>query len=331
MEILTPSQEVDKALHAELVELAQPHIAKANGMLDVLDYDPDNESQRHDAHVVMGQVADIEVLDLIGNTVMEGLGGTAVSSFVEQSDAVMTDRRRRFVRKDLEGGKSYYVATTHDNLIDPALGLGAVTNPLRREKHERNDFETGIIINKMVSVLKYRVGHEFMPCVQVLQWLCDRIYFSYPQSESFRNSAAAEVLPDGHVGRHNGKIKQEIAEWLAQGNVVIGVAPSGATHKWNDDKTECEIPEIKKGTAEMMAGKKVRVVGLIMGLDAEEPFIEAYRRNPYNIRRWQGAHRVPRGMRRALNRRSREHGEGEPYVYNGGRRLPSGLILPGWR
>jgi hypothetical protein len=329
MEPLSPSQEIDKALHGELVKLAQPHIARANGALEVLDYDPDNLSQMHDTYCVPGQVVDIEMLDLVGNTVMEKLGGTALASFVEQSDELMTDRRRQLVRKVLQNGQCIYVATTHDNLIDPAMGLGAVTNPLRREKDEQNDFETGIIVNKMLSVLKYKVGEEMIPCMQVLGWLCDRTYLSYPQSESFRNSDAGAVLPEGHVGVHNARIKTEVAEWLAKGGVALGVAPSGATHKWNDEDTECELPEVGKGTGEMMAGDNIRVLALIMGLDSEEPFIQAYRKNLYNVRSWQGSHRVLRGMTGALNKRSHERGDGKPYVYRGGRRLPSGLILPG--
>lgn len=317
MDNLTPSQEIDKALHGELVRLARPHIAKSNGVLSPLDYDPNNLSQLHNTHCVPGQVADIEVLDLIGNTVMEGLGGTATASFVEQSAALMPDHRRELARRALQDGQSLYVATTHDNLIDPAMGLGAVTNPLRREKAGRNDFETGIIVNKMLSVLQYQIGQEMIPCMKVLQWLCDRTYLSFPQSESFRNSGAAAVLPEGHVGIHNGKIKEGISAWLARGGVALGVAPSGSTHKWDDDGTRCRIPEVTPGTAKMMAAKNVHVLSLIMGLDSEEPFIEPTTDSLYQVKRWKGAHQIPRDMAKALNGRSAARDAGQSYEYQG--------------
>jgi hypothetical protein len=42
------SPDIDRALYDEMVELAQPHIEQANGLLSVLDYDPEKYlAQQH--------------------------------------------------------------------------------------------------------------------------------------------------------------------------------------------------------------------------------------------------------------------------------------------
>lgn len=320
------AEAINRALYDGLVELAQPHVERSNGLLDILEYDPKAyPSQAYDYYCAPGEVVPIDVLDFIGNVV--------VPNFVEISEELMTADRRYQVREVFSEGRSLYVATSHSNIIDPAIGLGAVTNPLRREKDAANDFETGIIVNKLLSILKYQVNGEWIPCMQVLQWLCDRTYLSYPQSETFRSSAAAAALPDGYLKLHNGKIKQEIDEWLAKGGVALGVAPSGSTHKervhrWNENRTKVVLPEVTAGTARMMAHDYMRVLALIMDIDPEAPFIEAASDDLYAVKRWQGAHRIARDMAAAIN--AREAGQTQdspPHVYDRRRGFPDVPIL----
>ena len=306
------AQAINEALYEGLKELAEPHIEQSNGLLGLLEYDTDKyPSQAYDYYCAPGEVGNIKLLDFIGSMVVPG--------FVEISDELMTDQRRYQVREVFRDGRSLYVATSHSNIIDPAIGLGAVTNPLRREKEVDNNFETGIIVNKLLSILKYQVNGEWIPCMQVLQWLCDRTYLSYPQSETFRNSAAAAALPPGHIPAHNGKIKEEIEEWLAKGGVALGVAPSGSTHKekvhrWSK-RPKILLPEVTKGTARMPAHEYIRVLSLIMDIDPETPFIEAAVDGLYEVKRWQGIHRIPRDMAKAFNERNAAQGEGIPHDY----------------
>lgn len=327
MDTKAPSYEVDEALYHELVELAQPHVEKADGKLGILEFDPDQyDWQRHDVYCTPGEVANVEVLDLIGSNV--------TPHFVELSDELMVTKRRQQARGVLKSGKSLYIATSHSNLIDPGIGLGVVTNPLRREKHEWNDFETGIIVNVMLSVLKYRVHEEqWMPCMQVLKLLCNRVYRSYPQSETFRQSAAGQVLPEGHIPRHNGHLKTDIDYWMAKGGVALGVAPSGSTHKekahgWKKN-IKLIMPEFTEGTSKMMAHRNIRILSLIMDLDAEQPFIEPASEDLYIVKRWRGAHRIPRDMAKAFNRRREALEEGTLHVYQGGRAGLSDIPLLG--
>ena len=312
---------INKALYLELVELAQPHVEASNGTLGILDYDPKAyDAQQYDSYVEPGQVSPIEVLDLIGITVLEGFAGkNAVRGFAEISEDLMDKERRYAVRETVRGGKSLYIATSHSHLIDPAIGLAAVINPLHREKDEHDDFQTGIIINKMLAVLKYRVGKQWMPCMQVLQMLCDRSYLSYPQSETFRNSDAAKVLPDGHIQAHNGNIKSEIAAWLAAGSVILGVAPTGSTHKekvhrWSE-RPKIVLPEVTKGTGEMQAHENIRVLSLIMSIDTGEQFIEAASEGLYRVKRWPGTHRITRDMAKAFNARDEARDESASHAY----------------
>jgi hypothetical protein len=310
--------EIDRALYDELVTLAAPHVEQSSGLLGILDFEPQKyPAQQHNRHMIMGDVAPIEVMDLIGITVLEGYAGkNALGGFVKISEELMTTERRQAVRNVFRSNKSLYVVTSHSNLIDPAIGLGAVTNPLRREENEHDNFQSGIIINKMLSVLKYRVGEQWMSCMQVLQMLCDRTYLSFPQSETFRNSDAAKVLPKGHIPAYNGKIKAEIAPWLAAGGVVLGVAPTGSTHK-PDEKGKVILPKITEGTAKMQTHPNIRVFSLIMELDSPNQFIEAASDSLYQVKRWRGAHRVPRDMARAFNDRAATHDQENPaqHVY----------------
>jgi hypothetical protein len=149
---------------------------------------------------------------------------------------------------------------------------------------------------------------------------------SFPQSETFRNSAAGEVLPEGHIKAHNGEIKEDVKSWLGKGGAVLGVAPTGSTHKWNQAGTKSTLPKVTHGTGEMMAEEHIRVLPLIMDLDADQPFIEAASDGLYHVKRWQGAHRIPQDMANAFSRRSANQGSSVTYDYQGRRRL-TGLPL----
>ncbi len=313
MNAQTPHAKIDEALYHELVELARPHV-EGDPRLGILDYDTQKyEWQAYDYYCAQGEVADVALLDFIGGRVVHG--------FVEMSDELMTEERRQQTRDVLRDEKSLYIATSHSNLIDPAIALAAITNPLRREESQQDDLQTGIIINKMIGVIKYLVDEQedqWLPCMQVLQWLCGRTYMSFPQSKTFRDSEAAKVLPEGHIQAHNGKIKEEITSWLSKGGVALGVAPSGSTHKLDEKGKRSTLPKITNGTAEMMAHENIRVLPLIMDLDANRPFMQIAGNVLYHVKRRQGAHRIAREMAKALNKRNTEQAGCNPYhVYEG--------------
>lgn len=312
----TFSPEAETALYGELKKLAQPHVDRSGGELAILD--PDTQeypAQALGVFVVPGEIAEPDGVEFIGSVKMPRIAELSIDLMETEQENGQT------LRQETEGilrdKQSIVLHTDHDDVTSPAYGLAGVANPLRRANNERAEedrieFKTGIIVGKMLSVLAYKVGDRWMPCMQVLQMMCDRVYLTYPRSKSFLNSGATKALPSGHLEEHNGKAKSDIEKWMGKGGVILGASLLGSTHERREEGKVQRLPRVTKGSGEMATHDYIHVLGMIVGLLEKDPYMQAVG-SYQQFRTWEDAH--PLSERIAAVRTAHNRAEGIDVVY----------------
>jgi hypothetical protein len=311
------SPEANEALYSKLKDLAEPHVERSGGELSILPNKLDKyPAQALGVFCVNGEIAKPEGIDFIGTRKMP--------RFVEMYTNFMdSDRGGQTLHEEIEGllrdEQSIVVATDHDDVTSPAYPLAGVANPLRRANERRAEaervrFETGIIVGKMLSVLAYDVEGQWVPCMQVLQMMCDRVYLSYPRSKTFLDSGAADTMPPGHIGEHNDKLKVDIDTWMARGAAILGESLLGSTHDRQQDGRVQELPRVTEGTARMVTYDHIHLLPMIVGLTEADPYMEAI--GPIQqLETWEDVHPFSENMAATRTARSRDEGSDITYVY----------------
>jgi hypothetical protein len=311
------SPEANAALYSKLKDLAEPHVARSGGELSILPNDLEEyPGQALGVFCVEGEIAQPEGIDFIGSRKMP--------RFVEMSTRIIeSDQGGRPLHEEVEellrDEQSVVVATDHDDVTSPAYPLAGVVNPLRRANERRAaedniDFEAGIIVGKMLSVLAYDVDGQWVPCMRVLQMMCDRVYLSYPRSKTFLNSGTGEALPPGHIGEHNDDLKDDIDEWMARGAVILGESLLGSTHDRQQDGQVHQLPRVTEGSGKMVTRDYIHLLPTIVGLTEADPYMEVI--GPIQqFQTWEDAHPFSEHMAVARTERSQAEGANVTYVY----------------
>lgn len=153
-----------------------------------------------------------------------------------------------------------------------------------------------------------------IPCIQVLKWLCDRVYLSYPRSKTFLDSGIAEALPPNHIRDHNDKLKADINEWMAQGAVILGESLLGSTHRIKKDGAVHELPRVTKGSAEMVTQSNVHLLPVIVDLTEDDRYMQ--RIGPIQqLETWEDTHPLSEQMAAARTERNRARGSKVVCIY----------------
>lgn len=310
---LSPEQvRLQEDILSGLDEHAQPHIAQNNRLM-LLDHDPQQYSAQALSRycVFERSIAPTEQVDVLGRLVMENYYAIAA----DLQDGEQGEYLRE-AGEIMEDGGTVVLATSHENLIDPGVVLGTVANALREQDYE---FESGIMLFKMLSVLQYKFTPDMdpLPCIEVLRSFCHRTYVTFPRSDSVRESGLMERnadIPD-HVADLNARAKRSVKRWEARGGAMIAQAPSASTHRWSEGRTECVVPRVTYGTSQFMAHPNARVLPVIFDLgEDQQGSLEIFDR-PRRLKAPEDAHELMEDMAVALNARSSAAGQGEPYMY----------------
>lgn len=128
--------------------------------------------------------------------------------------------------------RNVILMTNHKHILDVAYALVATHINLQKLDSE---FKSSIIIGNMVAHLGYKISPtEVMPLTEILGLFCDRIYFSYPQTDSTRKTGIDPEL----TGNHNSEMLKELIQDQKRGNHLLAIAASGTT----------QSEEVSKGT-----------------------------------------------------------------------------------
>lgn len=315
----TFSPEAEAALYASLEPIAQKHADRSGGTLMVLPHDiVEYPGQALGCHWVPGDLKDPATTYTIGSQ--------AIPDFVEQSHRLVNGRNQQTgwsLREETEGllvaRKSLILATDHDDITSPAYPLGAVSNGLREANEERPDetkvaFESGIIVSKVLPLLAYKFGDGFIPCMSVLQWMCDRVYLSYPQTKTFMEADFGKVLPPNHIRDHNDRLKADIKRWLAAGGALLGISFLGSTHTRLEGGRVQQLDRVSRGSGQMGVGEDVYVMPVNVDLTGPEHYMEQV--GPVRqFETWEDVNPMSEEMAAARTARNRKNGSNILCVY----------------
>ena len=264
MEILQSKTEREIEMLKELAKLAQPHAESSNGTLELLEVDPIKYPFQLDLHIE-------------GNpqppAVVESIASIAEPNFLKLvekfNDYESTNQELSRIGQLLKGGNNVIIATNHGNLIDIALVEAALYSSLSKLDYQ---FNTGIIISKMIAFLGYKLGSDSAPCADILKILCNDVFLSFPRSESIKKSKISRLLPN-EIDRHNKLMRRLVKNKLDEGGTLLAVAPSGSKDTRNESGAYT-LQTLKSGTIDLIKHPKSYVLPVAIWLGKDEPIME---------------------------------------------------------
>lgn len=264
------AESIEQVMLESWLPVAEKHAQKSEGAIRVLDANPEKyPEQRLDTFCVQGDSQPSDVLDAAASFVEPRFIDIAQDFYQDHASSAALNRAGEI----LDSGQSVIVATNHTELIDVAIAQAAACSYLKREGHE---FETSLVISKMISLmasdkLPYE-DDEPMPALTALQILCDKVYMSYPKTETTNNTELAKSMPEV-VAQHNQIVRTAIAQKLGEGGVLLAMCPSGTTDKLEQENDTCVMQRVQNGTAKLMAHEEAYVLPVAAHF-GDTPFIK---------------------------------------------------------
>lgn len=213
---------------------------------------------------------------------------------LEQLDEAETDQRELSrIAEDLRAGENIILVTNHSDIKDIAFTLAAFYNRLKQLRMPGGaeyQFETGLIMSKMIAHLGIDLSESGLPeemlqavckdldvrlingheavATDLLKLVCGREYFSFPRTDSIRNSKIAE----NYVKAYNGVLKRVISRSFHKGGNLFAMAPSGTTDKPVEGKPSLiRMATAGHGTMQLMIEKHCKIVPVAVWLRGGTP------------------------------------------------------------
>ncbi len=253
--------ELEQRVANEYSKAAMVHAERSGGMLEVFPYDQTDpyDPQRLDVYHVEGSPVD--------PAVVTGLATVAYDRFplltkqlatLEQRNGTITQ-----LGEALTSGKNVVVNANHGELIDPGITLAAYYVAL---KEAGSTFRSGIMLGKMLPFLKYRLGGEAMPAIDILKLVSNDMYLTMPNTPS---REALDIDPQ-IAADYNAKSMLQFEKGLQNGGNLIVAIMTGTTEKaatGNQDVIPFE--PIKHGAAKLILGENTIVVNTAVWLHGD--------------------------------------------------------------
>lgn len=243
------NEQEQQTASANLLELGKPHVEASDGEIVFLDVDLEKyPGQDMNVTHVEGQPQSAAVVESIASLV--------APNFTEMVDKLEENAEEQLqtLGELLKRGNNVIISTNHSDLIDIAVALAAVYCALDKMNYQ---FKTGIVISKMVAFLGYKLEGNVAPAVEVLQMLCDRIYLTFPRTESVKKSGLHKFFGRDNIDQYNGKVTKDIDGYQDDGSLLLALAPSGSTDKEHPENPKLKIMSgIGRGTAGILTDEK---------------------------------------------------------------------------
>lgn len=262
----------------EMNAWASRHVATSD-MFSLLPIDPDlYPAQRITRVYANGEPLGPEVVRLIADEVDPKFGE------LEDQLNVQEDRSSEVSRigEDLTAGNKIVLVTNHEEDIkDVAEVLGVFFLSLVEKGY---DFETALIMSKMISHLGIArpengekqgsdTPHPGEPAINILKNLCDRQYFSFPRTESTKESKIASSL----ITACNGVMRAMITHHHKRSDkgTLFAMAASGTRSKARDPDNPNVLTLGPIGpSAKLMMGEGVKVVPIAVSVSGSQRILE---------------------------------------------------------
>ena len=242
----------------ELNELAQGHAEKSGGMLTLLDADPDT----YPAQKVTRAWVDSTPATL--GTIID-TANAAEPRFDQMRQRLLDDEGTSMmlshIGEDLRSGMNIVIVTNHGEIKDIAVALAAFHATIRETDTKwgyESDFTTNMLLSKMVAHLGF---YGIEPVTATLGQMCDRQYFSFPQTDSIRNSRISPKL----VETYNKALRAAIKARMHTGGNLFAIAPSGTIDKALDPENPdaLTLATVGPGTEKLLTHKKTKVLPVV--------------------------------------------------------------------
>lgn len=178
MEILERyAHELQTDLHA----WAKEHVDENPHLFTLLDIDQDRyPDQRMSVHTIKGVKGD----DRLPPEVMNSIA-TKVDKRYEEISRLVDSKEKilELAGETLESCQNVILGTDHGELIDIALESIKLKSALMQRGY---DFETGMIVNKMVTFLGVKYDDEIVPATNLLKLGIEELYLNIPNTNSSR-------------------------------------------------------------------------------------------------------------------------------------------------
>lgn len=172
------------------------------------------------------------------------------------------------VQEQIANKGNVIVVTPHGTVTDIAFALKLVSDLLEM----RGDTPDSIImISKMVSHIGKELedketGKKFIiPAVQALQLLCNKVYLSWPKTESAKK--ATDDLPPEEITKINKQVTAGVLSDLKGGKKLVGIAPTGTT-----DVGEDGLAPFGEGTKRILTAPSTLVLTVVAHFDQDTAY-----------------------------------------------------------
>lgn len=277
-----------------LQELARPHVEASEGKLVLLDINPEEYPSQRTYHLKSKSVVD-------DPEQLENLGLAADPQFPEMRQKLQEStegtERIEFMAELLKGSNNVAIPTNHGDLTDIAKVEGSLAIDLINimSPSELQGIRRAIIISRIVSMIGAKLdfanpssedgpaqeqeGVVIIPATDVLELFCHDIFLSYPRTETIESRVQKTLIK-----AHNLGMRRSLMRTLGKGGVLLGIAGSGTTDKQQKvleakgkkadpdtvedskstkEKSVYRLAPIKKGTVDILTGKKTYVAPAI--------------------------------------------------------------------
>lgn len=294
-------REQQQVVSQELNLLAQGHQEKSGGMLTALPIDPDMyPAQKITTQSIDGTPKEIDQLIELGMAVnldKPERFTTMIDSFIEaeaQHELVTS------LGEDLLSGQNIIVITNHSQIQDIAEVLGACQIAIRQVS-ETNKREYTFLTNIMISKMVAHLGFYGVSAPELLQGVCDKQYFSFPKTDSIRNSGIPEKL----VTAYNWSLRQRIAHQFKKGGNLFGIAPSGTVDKspLPDTSNQFVLGPVTKGTIDILTNDNTKVLPVAI-YKSDDEFIFEVLGTPRHMRGADDVHQTMDSIAKVLDHSS---------------------------
>ncbi len=268
MEILEKySHELQTDLHA----WAKEHVSQNPQLFTLLSIDPDEyPDQRISEHTIRGDDRlPPEVINSIATDVDKRYEG--ISRAVDSNEKSL-----ELLGETLESGQNVIFGTDHGELIDIALLLVKIKSALLQKGY---DFETSMIVNKMVTFLGVKYNDEIVPATNLLRLGIEELYLNIPNTHSskLKMNVPKKVQREFNerMMLHGVTSRLKSSRKIGK-SMLLGVALSGTVNKPLDHEKYMESPNYPEIGENMPENSRVigrANIGLlkIMGLGLTLP------------------------------------------------------------
>jgi hypothetical protein len=172
------------------------------------------------------------------------------------------------VQGQIANNGNIIVVTPHGTVTDIAFALKLVSDLLEM----RGDTPDSIImISKMVPHIGKELedkatGKKFtIPAVQALRLLCNKVYLSWPKTESAKK--ATDDLPVEEITNINKQVTAGVLSDLKEGKKLVGIAPTGTTQVGEDG-----LAPFSEGTKRILTAPNTLVLTVVAHFDQDTAY-----------------------------------------------------------